>query len=100
MNQFLKVKLLDKTAQIPQQGSPLAAGYDLFANSEATIAPMGKALIKTGIAISMPHSHYARIAPRSGLAHKHFIDVMAGVVDEDYRGEVGVILMNLSQSAF
>jgi dUTP pyrophosphatase len=61
---------------------------------------MGKALIKTGIAISIPYSHYARIAPRSGLAHKHFIGVGAGVIDEDYRGEVGVILFNHSGQAF
>ena len=97
MAKYLKIKLLDKTAQIPQKGSELAAGYDLFANEEKVVTRQGKAVIKTGVAISVPFEHYGRIAPRSGLAVKHFIDVGAGVVDEDYRGEVGVVLFNHSQ---
>ena len=56
--------------------------------------------MKTGVAIAVPFEHYGRIAPRSGLALKHFIDVGAGVVDEDYRGEVGVVLFNHSHLDF
>ena len=64
------------------------------------VPKQGMALIKTGISISIPYEHYARIAPRSGLAWKNFIDVGAGVIDEDYRGEVGVVLFNHSQEDF
>ena len=64
------------------------------------IPSRGKALVPTDISISIPQGTYARIAPRSGLAHKHFIDVGAGVIDEDYRGSVGVILFNFGDQAF
>ena len=60
----------------------------------------GKAVVKTGLSIAIPAETYARIAPRSGLAVKHFIDTGAGVVDEDYRGEVGVVLFNHSDVDF
>eukprot|EP00951_Prasinocladus_malaysianus_P024173 scaffold207938_cov39-Prasinocladus_malaysianus.AAC.1 len=60
----------------------------------------GKAMIKTGISIAIPPGTYARVAPRSGLAWKHSIDTGAGVVDEDYRGEVNVILFNFSDNDF
>jgi dUTP pyrophosphatase len=64
------------------------------------IPPCGKALVKTDISISIPPNTYARIAPRSGLALKNFIDVGAGVVDYDYRGNVGVVLFNHSQDDY
>jgi dUTP pyrophosphatase len=57
-------------------------------------------LIKTGISVAVPNGTYGRIAPRSGLALKNGIDVMAGVIDADYRGDVGVILVNLGSSPF
>lgn len=60
----------------------------------------GKAVVPTGLAIAIPHGTYARIAPRSGLAVKHFVDTGAGVVDEDYRGEVGVVLFNHGDQDF
>lgn len=60
----------------------------------------GKELIKTDIAICVPHGTYGRVAPRSGLAWKNFIDTGAGVIDEDYRGNVGVILFNHSDQDF
>lgn len=66
-----------------------------------TIVPAnGKAIVKTDLAIAIPENTYARIAPRSGLAVKHFIDVGAGVVDYDYRGNVGVVLFNHSDVDF
>ena len=61
---------------------------------DCVVPARGKAVVRTGLAIAIPHGTYARIAPRSGLAVKHFVDTGAGVVDEDYRGEVGVVLFN------
>ncbi len=57
-------------------------------------------MVKTGLSIAIPPGTYARVAPRSGLAVKHYIDTGAGVVDEDYRGEVGVVLFNHSETDF
>uniref|UniRef100_A0A2K6SRV1 Deoxyuridine 5'-triphosphate nucleotidohydrolase n=1 Tax=Saimiri boliviensis boliviensis TaxID=39432 RepID=A0A2K6SRV1_SAIBB len=68
-------------------------GYDLYSAYDYTIPPMEKALVKTDIQIALPSGCYGRVAPRSGLAEKHFIDVGAGVIDEDYRGNVGVALI-------
>lgn len=95
-SQKLKVMKLSHDATIPTRGSPYAAGYDLYSSMDCVIPPHGKALIKTDISIAVPFGHYGRVAPRSGLAHKNFIDVGAGVIDEDYRGNVGVILFNHS----
>ncbi len=64
------------------------------------IPPRGKALVPTAIALAIPEGYYGRVAPRSGLAHKHFIDVGAGVIDCDYRGPLGVILFNFGEAAF
>ena len=64
------------------------------------IPARGKGIAKTDLSIAIPHGTYARIAPRSGLAAKHFIDTGAGVVDEDYRGNVGVVLFNHSDQDF
>lgn len=64
------------------------------------LRPGRRTLVKTGIAMALPRGTYGRVAPRSGLAFKHGIDVMAGVIDSDYRGEVGVILVNLGEDTF
>lgn len=64
------------------------------------IPAKGKGIVKTDLSIAIPHGTYARIAPRSGLAVKNFIDTGAGVVDEDYRGAVGVVLFNHGDSDF
>ena len=98
--EVLKVKKLSEFATIPKRGSPYAAGFDLSSAYDVDIPPCGKALVKTDISISIPPNTYARIAPRSGLALKNFIDVGAGVVDYDYRGNVGVILFNHSQDDY
>ncbi|KAA0164428.1 hypothetical protein FNF31_02352 [Cafeteria roenbergensis] len=90
----------DASAVLPTRGSALAAGYDLSAAHDGTIPARGKALIKTDLAVAIPEGCYGRVAPRSGLAWKHSIDVGAGVIDADYRGNVGVILFNLSDTAF
>jgi dUTP pyrophosphatase len=67
---------------------------------EVTVPARGKAVIPTGLAMAIPIGNYGRIAPRSGLAAKNFIDVGAGVIDADYRGEVKVLLFNFSEVDF
>ena len=100
MDPLLRVKLLSEHATMPTKGSPLAAGFDLSASEDRTIPAGGRALVPTDISIACPQGTYARIAPRSGLAYKHGIDVGAGVVDADYRGPVGVILFNFGTQDF
>jgi len=97
---MLQVRKLSQFAIPPTRASPVAAGYDLYAAYDGKVPARGKALIKTDIAIAIPPNTYGRVAPRSGLAWKHSIDVGAGVIDEDYRGNVGVILFNHSDEDF
>lgn len=92
--EHLLVKRLTDRAKIPTKGSAFAAGYDLYAAENATIPAKGRQLIGTGLAMTVPEEHYGRIAPRSGLAVKHGIDVGAGVIDCDFCGEIKVLLMN------
>ncbi|KAL4979466.1 DUTPase Dut [Aspergillus desertorum] len=96
----LLVKKLTPTARAPTRGSAFAAGYDLYAAKEIVIPAKGKGLVDTGLAVAVPEGTYGRVAPRSGLASKHFIDVGAGVIDADYRGEVKVLLFNFSDVDF
>ena len=96
----LQIKKLDPAALIPKQGSSAAAGFDLHSLEGKVVPARGKALISTGIAMAIPMGNYGRIAPRSGLAAKHMIDVGAGVIDADYRGELKVLLFNLSDTDF
>ena len=91
-DKVLHVKKLQSAAKIPTRGSRRSAGLDLYANENAIIPPHSRQLIATGVSISLPSGTYGRIASRSGL--KHNIDVAAGVIDEDYRGEVKVLLCN------
>ena len=72
----------------------------LYSAEDVVIPARGKGIAKTDLAIAIPSGTYARVAPRSGLAVKHFIDTGAGVVDEDYRGNVGVVLFNHSEQDF
>ncbi|KAM3253470.1 hypothetical protein ACQJBY_047521 [Aegilops geniculata] len=97
---LLKVKRLSANAVLPSRGSALAAGYDLSSAVEAVVPARGKALVATDLSVAVPEGTYARIAPRSGLAWKHSIDLGAGVVDADYRGPVGVVLFNHSDADF
>ncbi|XP_039979496.1 deoxyuridine 5'-triphosphate nucleotidohydrolase, mitochondrial isoform X2 [Xiphias gladius] len=96
----LRFAKLSEHATTPTRGSAKAAGYDLYSAYDYSIGPMDKAIVKTDIQIAVPHGCYGRVAPRSGLAVKNFIDVGAGVVDEDYRGNVGVVLFNFSKDTF
>lgn len=99
MRPALRIKKLNPKAYIPTKGSDHAAGYDLY-SIEDLIVPKGeKKLVSTGIAMQIPIGNYGRIAPRSGLAAKNFIDIGAGVIDADYRGEVKVLLFNFSKDS-
>lgn len=91
---MLRVQKLTPDAKTPMRTSPDAAGYDLVSVEDICVPARGRCLVKTGIAVAIPRNTYARIAPRSGLALKNGLDVGAGVVDYDYRGEIGVILFN------
>jgi len=90
------IKKLSDKAVLPLRGSAQAAGYDLYAAHDATIYSLSRVLVKTNISMAIPEGYYGRIAPRSGLAFKNGIDVLAGVIDSDYRGDIGVILFNTS----
>jgi len=90
----LKVKLLSPFGRLPTKGTPQSAGFDLHASRKVVIAPRSQEIIPTGIAVKLPEGTYGRIAPRSGLAVKKAVDVHAGVVDRDYRGEVKGVLFN------
>ncbi|XP_030174097.1 deoxyuridine 5'-triphosphate nucleotidohydrolase, mitochondrial isoform X1 [Lynx canadensis] len=96
----LRFVRLSEHATAPSKGSARAAGYDLYSAYDYTVPPMEKVLVKTDIQIALPSGCYGRVAPRSGLAAKHFIDVGAGVIDEDYRGNVGVVLFNFGKEKF
>lgn len=76
------------------RANPTDAGMDLLASEDRTIPPLSRVIVGTGIFMEIPDGYYGRIAPRSGLAHKYGIDVLAGVVDSSYRGEIRVILYN------
>ena len=91
---------LSENARLPIKGSEYAAGYDLYSSHSCEIEANGKALVKTDISIGIPIGCYGRIAPRSGLAWKNHIDIGAGVIDSDYRGNVGVVMFNHSNKVF
>lgn len=99
-NDRLIVEKMNNDAIIPVKGSPGAAGYDIFA-SEIVSIPAGETrLVPTKIMLGLPAGVYGRIAPRSGLALNHSIMVNGGVIDQDYRGEIGIILHNLGKAPF
>lgn len=88
------MKKLSNHAVIPRKGSKEAAGYDLYSASQIVVPPQGCALVPTDLSLRVPLGTYGRIAPRSGLALKHHLDVGGGVIDRDYTGPVGIILYN------
>ncbi|KAL1936735.1 hypothetical protein VTP01DRAFT_869 [Rhizomucor pusillus] len=93
----LLVKRLCNEAKLPTRGSAAAAGYDLYSSADVVIPAQGKVIVPTGLSIAIPEGCYGRVAPRSGLAAKHFLDTGAGVIDADYRGPVGVVMFNFSK---
>ena len=91
----LNVIKLTPTAILPSRSTAGAAGYDLFSIDSYVVLPGRRVVVSTGISIQLPAGTYGRIAPRSGLAVKHGLDTLAGVVDQDYTGEVKIVLQNL-----
>ena len=117
---MLRVKKISENAAIPFRASKFAAGYDLVSAYDMIIPARGKGIVKTDLIIAVPEGCYGRVgkpftiyvsfhnffsynhykAPRSSLAVKNFVDVGAGVIDADYRGNVGVVLFNHSEEEF
>ena len=96
----LKIKKLVSNAIIPKRSTPGAVGYDLHSTEGHVILPGHRAVVPTGLSFEFPSGVYGRVAPRSGLAVKHGLNVGAGVVDPDYTGEVKVVLFNHDKAAF
>ena len=90
----LRFKQLDSRAVLPARGSALAAGLDICSIEDVAIEPKQRGLARTGLAVAIPPGFYGRVAPRSGLAVKQGLDVLAGVIDSDYRGELCCVLYN------
>lgn len=101
----MKVKVVNKSAfDLPQYATPQSAGVDLRANitEPRTLGPLERTIVPTGLFLEIPAGYEAQVRPRSGLAAKKGITVLnsPGTIDADYRGEVGVILVNLSNAPF
>lgn len=101
----MKVRIVNNSKhRLPEYSTLFSAGMDVYANLDNAIkiAPLGRALIKTGLFIELPVGYEAQIRPRSGLALKKGITVLntPGTIDADYRGEIGIILVNLSDTDF
>ena len=94
----LRFQRLDPRAVLPTRGSSFAAGLDICSIEDLIVEPHQRAMARTGLAMAIPHGFYGRVAPRSGLAVKHGLDVLAGVIDSDYRGELCCILYNTSDT--
>src|SRR5215510_7054815 len=92
--------LLDAGGALPAYASAGAAGADLRASEAALIAAGGRAAVATGVFLEIPPGHVGLVWPRSGLAVRHGIDTLAGVIDSDYRGEVMVVLVNHGREPF
>jgi dUTP pyrophosphatase len=91
----LSFEKLDPNAVLPTRGSQAAAGLDLYSIEAITLNPNERRVIRTGLAVAIPEGYYGRVAPRSGLAIQKGVDVLAGVIDADYRGEIGCLLHNV-----
>ena len=101
----MKVKIVNKSRfALPEYQTPLSAGLDIRANLDepVTLQPLERAMIPTGLFVELPEGCEMQIRPRSGLAAKHGITVLnsPGTIDADYRGEIKVILVNLSNEPF
>jgi len=91
---------VDGAGDLPEYSSDGAAGADLRAREAVVLAPGGRAAVATGLHVEIPAGHVGLVWPRSGLAVRHGIDTLAGVIDSDYRGEVRVVLVNHGDAEF
>ena len=96
---IIQFKKLSPDATIPTRANPTDAGLDLYAASDFSIEPGERAKASTGLAVAVPEGHYGRVADRSGNAWKLGVHCLAGVVDETYRGELGVVLLNTTRAS-
>lgn len=96
----IKYVKVNPKAHAPTRAHSSDAGYDLYSTEYLKIEPFERTLVSTGLIIEIPDGFYGRIAPRSGLACKKGIDVMAGVIDSGYRGEIKVLLINLNFAGY
>lgn len=101
----MKVKIVNKSHHpLPQYETPLSAGMDIraYLSEPVELKPLERKLIPTGLYIALPEGYEAQMRPRSGLALKHGISLLntPGTIDADYRGEIGIILVNLSAEPF
>lgn len=96
----IKFKKLSNLAIMPRQNTDTDAGYDLFATENYILKKWERKLFQSNIACAVPAGYYARVAPRSWLAYKYWIDVLAWVIDSGYRWDIGVILINLGDEDF
>ena len=97
---LLRLVKLSEHARSPTRGAHKTADLDLYSASSTTVLALGKQLIFTDMQIQLPNGSYGRITPRTGLALNHHIDIGGGVIDQDYRGYVGVIIYNHSDAPF
>ena len=105
LKEFMEVKIINKSHHpLPGYATPLSAGMDIRANltEPVVLNPLERKLIPTGLYIALPEGYEAQMRPRSGLALKHGITLLntPGTIDADYRGEIGIILINLSSEPF
>lgn len=100
MNSVLQVKKLSDDGIIPTRGTPFAAGIDLYSPLNTSVEPFSRQLVKLDIAVEIPENMFGHILPRSGIALKSGIHIGAGIIDSDYRGNLGVLLFNLSNIPF
>jgi len=91
---MINIKLLTNTATVPFRDTPEEAGLDICADESFTLQPNERKLVSTGVSMQTPHGTFTKIEPRSKLANKFGIQVMGGVVDSNYKGEVMVIMFN------
>ena len=100
MVERLEFKRLHPLAKLPTRGSLYAAGLDLHSVGNLLIPAHERAMVRTGLSVAIPRGFYGRVAPRSGLAVRHGLDVLAGVIDSDYRGEIVCALINHGDAPF
>ena len=99
LSNSLRFKRLEPDAMLPSRGSRLSAGLDIYCLEDLKIGARERAKARTGLTVAIPEGFYGRLAPRSGLAAEKGLDVLAGVIDADYRGEIICLLYNTSDQA-
>ena len=96
----IRIKKLHDDVQVPSYGRPGDAGMDIHAREDKTLMPSEQHIFKTGFSLAIPEGYVSLVWDRSGMAAKNGVKVMGGVLDHTYRGEVGVVLINLTQKPY